>query len=140
MDINLVWDPARGVNFQEYEGDKATAAKAAADNEKATARHVSNAGVHSNPDADLGEAERQAAEEAKEKAAVMSFRIHMSFQLIDRILGAQVAATSGLETHPMGRVSPHRENAMTYTFLSCVSSTSLLFSTARTSATQRSRA
>ncbi|KAJ3951798.1 hypothetical protein N0V92_011780 [Colletotrichum tropicale] len=73
MDINLIWDPARGVNFQEYEGDKATAAKAAADNEKATARHVSNAGVPSNPDADLGEAERQTAEEAKEKAAAIYF-------------------------------------------------------------------
>ncbi|KAF4413880.1 hypothetical protein CFRS1_v012683 [Colletotrichum fructicola] len=82
MDINLVWDPARGVNFQEYEGDKATAAKAAADNEKATARHVSNAGVPSNPDADLGEAERQAAEEAKEKAAERRLLRRLDWKLI----------------------------------------------------------
>ncbi|KAJ0269275.1 hypothetical protein COL940_012608 [Colletotrichum noveboracense] len=74
MDINLVWDPARGVNFQEYEGDKATAtnsakaakatgASAAADNdasEKATARHVSDAGFLSYPDEGLSEAERAA--------------------------------------------------------------------------------
>lgn len=92
MDINLVWDPARGVNFQEYEGDKATAknaakaakatgANAAADkdaSEKATARHVSDAGFLSYPDEGLSEAER---------AAVMSFATLVCLQSIDEILG-----------------------------------------------------